>query len=398
MTFLALLAGAVFGYTVIAFLPHEAADEGFHGPEIWNFYSGNYRLEPTLAMLPTYHFVLAQMARLLRHYDVDLLRFLSACVALLCLPVFGAIVRHHRTRAEAEIKTVQLLFLPFAFPFFFLLYTDMWSLLAILATLLCALKRRHVLAGLCGLLAVSLRQTAILWVGFVFVLVALEQCDTRATFTLRRALRNALRRGWPHLVVAGLFAVFVVLNKGIAVGDRSVQAVSVNPTIVYVFLICAWALFLPYNLGKAREVLGLLRRPWVAGLVALGFPLYLATYRVTHQYNAPGLDFYLHNRLLTLMTRSTPWRVALYVPLFWMTLSLCTLRFPEPRLRLLLVFIPLSLCVHPFVEERYYLPALAVLLAFREARFRRLEVATVAAYIPVSAYLALSIAKMRFFP
>lgn len=401
-SFLVAAAGVIFGYALISVLPHEIADEGFHAPQIWEFYHHHYGLSDNLAMIPTYHYVIALALRQIGVFNIDVIRVLSLSVALLTLPVFYRLVKNLHP-SIAETRTLQLLFLPLLFPFFFLIYTDLWALLAVLACLIFALDRRYLLSATIGLISILLKQTNVLWVGFAFVLVCFENPELLAQKKeggdgrLPLLISKGFRQGWPYLVVFALFGLFVYFNHGVAVGDRALQQAHFNPTNLYFFLICAWALFLPYNVEKLPAVVRLLAKPWIAGAVVLGFFIYLGTYSNTHQYNQPGLSFYLRNRLLGVMTESTPWRSALYLPVVWMVLTVATIPLTEKRLYWLYVFIPLSIVFLPLIEVRYYFPGFALLLAVLPPGRRVVDLLTLSYYFCAAAFLTYSIGMQRFF-
>jgi len=402
LTFLIAFAGVVFGYALISVLPHEAADEGFHTPQIWEFYNHHYTLSDNLAMIPFYHYVMATVVRQIGVFDIDLIRFLSLAVSLLILPVFYSLTRLLRPQA-AETRWLQFFFLPLLFPFFFLIYTDVWALLAILYAIVLALQRRYLLSATLGLIAVLLKQTNVLWLGFAFVLVLFEDPSLLSTLKdnwllgIRTLVTKCLRHGWPYLVVFGLFGLFVYYNHGVAMGDRALQQAHFNPTNLYFFLICAWAVFLPSNLENLPAVFRLLRKPLVVAALVAGFFIYLGTYSNTHQYNQPGLSFYLRNRLLDVMTRSVTWRAVLYLPAAWMLLSLAAMRLPEKRYYWLYLFIPLSIVFLPLIEVRYYFSAFALLLAVQPACRPTTNFVTLSYYLCASSFLVYSIAMQRFF-
>lgn len=402
MSILLAVAGVVFGYALISVLPHEIADEGFHTPQIWDFYHHRYVLSDNLAMIPTYHYVMALALRQIGVFNIDVIRLLSLAVALVILPVFHRLVRRLHP-AMAETRTLQLLFLPLLFPFFFLIYTDTWALLAVLSCLVFALDRRYLLSATIGLISILLKQTNVLWVGFAFVLVCFENPELLApqknglSWRLPLLLSKGLRQGWPYLVVFALFGLFVYFNQGVAMGDRALQQAHFNPTNLYFFLICAWTIFLPYNVEKLPAVLRLLGIPWITASVVLGLFVYLGTYSNTHQYNQPGLSFYLRNRLLEVMTSSTPWRAALYIPVAWMLLTLATVPLPEKRYYWLYGFIPLSIAFLPLIEVRYYFVGFALLLAVLPAGRRVVDLITLSYYFCAAAFLTYSIGMQRFF-
>ena len=385
--------GFVLGYTLISTLPHEVADEGFHGPQIWTFYTGQFSLVPQLTMPPTYHLIIAAMMRACGFYNVDVLRFFSSCIGILGVPLMYALVCQFWPK-EAGMRAIQWLFMPIVFPFFFLIYTDSWAMLPLFGMLLLTLKRRHLLAALCGFLAICFRQTAVAWVGLAFLFTLLED-STSANGT--PSLRRTLYRVSPYLAVFSLFLAFVFLNKGIALGDRSQQAVHFNITNLYFFLITTCLLMLPYNLHQLPAILRYLKRPAVLVLVVLGLLFYLTTYSNTHQYNQPGLNVYLRNRLLQVMTESLAWRAAFYIPTVWTALSLLTTKWPDKRLHWILPIVAIFVCLHPMIDIRYYFPALAIILALRPPMKPAWELATVAFYLPLTAYLCFGIVQLRFF-
>lgn len=390
---LVAFAGLVFGYALISTLPHEVADEGFHGPQVWTFFSGEFALLPNLTMPPTYHLLLAGMMRAFGFYDVDMLRLLSALVAALGLPLFHLLARRHWAEEEAGLRTLQWFFLPVFFPYVFLIYTDAWSMLPLLAMFLFALRGRHVMAALCGLLAVLFRQTAIAWVALACVLAALEG----GIDPWRPVWRGLWRRALPYACVFAAFVVFVVWNQGVALGDRSLQSSRFHVTNLYFFLLCGWVFLLPWNLHQLPAIARQLQRPAVLLLLAGGLLVYLATFSNPHQYNQPSLDVYLRNRVLAVMVDSVAWRCVLYLPIAWMALTLLTTRWPERRLVWLLPAAALTLCLHPLIEVRYYLPALALLIAWRPPLRPGWEIAGLCLSLVVSAAFCFGIARLAFF-
>jgi alpha-1,2-glucosyltransferase len=393
---LMIFAGAVFGLTIVSVLPHEVSDEGFHAPQIWSFFGGNNDLIPQLTVPPTYHVAVAMVAKLLGFYTVDAARFISAAVALLALPVFYQLVRR-RYPQEAPIRTMQLFFLPAAFCFFFLIYTDIWALAAILLLMLMMERGRHGWAALAGLIAVALRPDAIVWVALALLIVC-----ARPWREIRGDLPDWLKRsiavGAPYLVVLALFGAFVIWNKGVAIGDSGQHRFAFNLTNLWVFLVVGWLLFLPFNVAQSSAILRLLAKPWVPAALVAGFVLYMATFNNAHPYNHPNLDIFLRNRLLGWMTHSDVVRALFYVPLAWMVLALATVRLPSRAHYWLFIIAPLSVCLHPLIEVRYYLPAFALLLAWRQPVKPLVEATTVAVYLPIAAYVMFGVAMLKFFP
>ena len=397
LTSICVLLGAVFGFALVSTHPGLINDEGFHGPQIWNFFTDNFTILGSTTMIPSYHAVLALIARLIGRYDDNLHRLITLLVGLAMPWLAFRMVKLHAP-LEAGRRTVQLFYFPILFPFFFLIYTDVWTTTAIIATCLCAMNRRFLLAGLTGLAAVLLRQDAVIWVGLAWLLVAFDGCAMiLRQLEWRKIIANAGVRGLPLLTVMLLFVGFVFWNKGVAVGDRSQHQSGFTVTNIYVFLFYGWLMFLPMNLEAVPRILTLLRKPAVVACLALGFLIYMGTYSNTHGYNGEGMRFWLHNELLYWPTKFLSVRALGYLGVAWMALTMCVTRLPQPRLYWLYAVALLAAAMHPLIEPRYYLPGLLLLQICRPKLDERWENAQLVFNILLSAGLMFGTVTMVFF-
>lgn len=392
-----ILAGAALGHRAVSLQPSLLADERAHAWQIWTFFIGRLEIHAVLTMIPGYHAVIALLERAVGYHDVALLRRLTLLGSLL-LPVFVWKLVAIQSPQRAGLRTVQWFFMPLLFPFFFLAYTDVWAITSVLATLYWALRGRRLLAGLAGLVAVLMRQDMVIWVGMAWLLVVLG--ETRLD-SWRRDWRNCLEagfaRGLPLLSVLLAFLTFFLWNGGVAVGDRARHYVGLNLTNVACFLLCAWVVFLPQNVRAAPSILRLLRRPLCVGLLLAGFALYMGTYANRHPFNSGELRFYLHNEVLYWLTQYAWLRALAFVPIAWMVLTLCVTRLAEPRLYILYLVAPLSVGLHPLIEQRYYLPALTLFQVWRPDAGAGGERALLASYVAIAPIVMWGIVTERFF-
>ena len=220
---LLVVMGAVLGFAMISAHPGYFVDEASHAAQVRFFSSGTFEIFVGTTMIPTYHAILALAEWITGYHDIALLRFVNLLGSLL-LPVF--IWRLVATYApqEAGRRTVQWFYMPLLFPFFFLVYTDVWPLAAMLATQLAALRKRYVLAAVAGLAATLLRQDMIVWVGMAWLLVLLGDSDFLAwRREWRSLLRTGFMRGVPLFLVMLAFLSFFLWNHGIAVGETPAE-------------------------------------------------------------------------------------------------------------------------------------------------------------------------------
>lgn len=384
-TALLVLAGCTLGYSLSCVLGGPASDEGFHAPQIWHYYTGGTEHFDNITVPTTYHYVIGFVMRQIGYYHDYLLRLVNLLVALCLLPVFYQSVRRYQP-GHASVRTLQLFYAPLMFPYFFMIYTDLWALVFVGTCFYLALGRRYLLAGVAGLGAVLLRQDSIIWVGLAYLLVATENLELRRPLPIKPLLGNAFKRGAPLALVLLLFVGFVIYNGGVAVGDRSAHQISqFNVSNLYVLLTCAWLLFFPLCIQQIPRILALRHSPrawpWVGLLVLGGFLLYMGTFSNPHPYNNTLFHFFMHNGLLYLMSEYVVFRALLYIPIAWMALTLCVMPYPDKRCYWLLLVAPIAVISHPLIEPRYYFPIYLLIQMWRPAMSMTAEWFTLGYYM-----------------
>jgi len=382
------------------------ADEGVHRLQIMTLAGGELEIVKKLTMFPGYHALIALLARWTGAESAAALRLLSALVSLPVIATFYAIVRQLSPRFAA-VATLQFAFLPILFPLFFVLYTDAFSLLLVLLAVLLVLRHRRNAAAVVAIVSVLVRQTNILCLAFVLGLAYLE--DHGLTLS-REKLVSALRQ---HLLfVLGLagFAVFVVVNGGVAVGDRSAHPLQLSLGNVYLFLFLYFFLLLPVHLAGLRSALARLRDKRVLGLSLLLYGVFMVTFVNDHPYNQVSLRTFkfdnpqlvghapfLRNELLHLATQGAFAKTLFFIPVLLSCLLLHKTRLVQPRFWLIYPLLLLLLAPSWLIEQRYSLVPLALLLLVRERRSPALEYATAVLGLLGSLYLVYGIDQHLFF-
>jgi alpha-1,2-glucosyltransferase len=371
-------------------MPTPASDEWVYQFQIHRFHDGVWKVHPGITMLPGYFLVVGLITRLFGEYADTTARLVNLAGSIPLLFLARSLVER-AWPGQGWIRAAQVLFLPLLYPFFFLMYTETWSLVCLTGMLLAALGGRTMVAALVAVAGMAIRQDFVIWAAFAFLLVCLEKD------TWRGRVNQALVVGWP-LIGAGLaFVAFFAWNGfSVALGDQSMHAKPHNVTNLSVCLLYGFAAFLPYHAWNAPGILALSKHAWALALVVAGFAFYWLTFSNSHVYNENR--FWLHNELLYWMTRLPALRALLYVPAAWCALSWAASRLPERRLEWLYAFLVASVVLHPLVEERYYLPGLVLFNLWRPAMPVRWEAAMLALYVPASLYILWGITTIRFFP
>jgi alpha-1,2-glucosyltransferase len=127
--------------------------------------------------------------------------------------------------------------------------------------------------------------------------------------------------------------------------------------------------------------------------------LFFGTFRVDHPYNHNDIteDVFLRNTVLQAMTSSTLARVATSVAIALAALSLCVIRLRQPVHYLIYPFAALSVMPVWLIEQRYYLPAFALFMLFRESSSPGVERAMVIVNGLVAIYLFDGVVRGVFF-
>lgn len=367
---LAILAWIGVGLWVFRGVP-AILDEGVHAAQVMLLLGGSAQQHPLLTTFPTYHMLLAAMVWPLSGSgelpDHDLLRLLSSLLALTVLPIAYRLVRATGgSPLEAARRTYAFALLPGIAPLAFVLYTDVVALVPVLLAALCLAVDRPRAAVASAVLATLLRQTHVVWALWI-------------AFQRWRELRAAsphvrLRGLLPALLPLALFAGFVLVNGGVALGDRDLHpSTVVSLDNLHFGLLFAWLVLLPLQAGAAARISVALRSQPLAALpgllLILAFMLWFAP---DHPYNRVAPEGILHNGMIELLRQPLP-RCAAALAILW---SLWTLQFTALRIDgsgWLRLFMVLSLLPMWMVDPRYALPALALFFLLREPDSGRIE-------------------------
>lgn len=355
---LVLIVAAVV-YRALRPLPRYS-DEIHHYRQISGFCAGDYTPNPRVTTIPGYHVVSALVGRATGDCSLQQMRLVNAVIGVLSVAAFFAAARAAGAAAPLA-RTFQYLFLPVLLPYHFLVYADSISLLANLVTLALMFRRRFVLAGLAGSLAILVRQTNVVWLALVCLAAWMDDPDVRAG---PRPLAAWLRRAWTALLGFAGFAAFVLWNGGVAVGGRGAFKAGFYTGNVFLFLVLYFVMFLPANLAAIRRRAARFARPLFWVLLAAAYVVFLATFRVDHPFNK--FEGFLRNEMLSVVVSSVYWKTVFFLFAAGGLAALYVTRLRRPSLYLVYPLALATLLPLRLIEHRYGLPAFVMLLVCRE--------------------------------
>ncbi|XP_060746005.1 dol-P-Glc:Glc(2)Man(9)GlcNAc(2)-PP-Dol alpha-1,2-glucosyltransferase [Tachysurus vachellii] len=224
-----------------------------------------------------------------------------------------------RATGRRVLSALTLSSFPVLYFFTFLYYTDAGSTFFTLFAYLMCLYRCHNASALLGICAILFRQTNIIWVAFCAGTVAAQKLDEAwrvelskkrdekspsqislqlsslmrlaqfllKYFTSPLNVKSVILSIWPYGVVALGFIVFVVLNNGIVVGDRTSHEACLNVPQLFYFFSFTLIFSLPLSLSYTRLirfVQSLRRHPFLFLLITALSLLLIWKFTFVHKY------------------------------------------------------------------------------------------------------------------
>lgn len=363
------------------------ADERPHHRRIEAYASGTSVTSPS-STIGGFHAATTLFARLTRDSTKENIRLFVLLISGATIAAFRSLIRSFEPQAGA-VRTLQFVFFPLLFPFWFLIYTDVYALMFLLLAVLALTRGRFHLTGALMILSVTVRQSYIVWLA----MLGLWTLITHRAKPLGQLLKLCMSFG----IGATLFLLFVIANGGVAVGDRSSHPdMEFHTENLLFMLLCFSLMFLPLILSS----LTLISRLHPAILVAVPLSsaaIFFGTFRVDHPYNDPANDYFLRNRVLEAVTSSPVAGVVASLAITLALLSLCVIRLRRPIHYLIYPFAVVSVVPSWLIEQRYYLPAFALFMLFRESASRRVEYAILSVNAGVALWLHVGIVNAWFF-
>ena len=362
-------------------------DERNHLNQIQRYLAGNFVTTSTAS--GGFHAAAAGFAWLTGWPTQQGIRLFVVLIAIAAIFTFRALAQSFDPHT-GTMRTLQFTVFPLLFPFWFVIYTDVFALLFLLLAVWAFTRDRFQLTGILGALGTAVRQTSVVWLAMLAVWTALVNRN--------RPLRQVARQLLSFAGAGALFVLFVLVNRGVAIGDRgSHPEMELHTENVLFMLVCFFLTFLPLIVSTLPRIVRL--PPALLAGVALGSALlFFGTFRVDHPYNAVASeDVFVRNEILRLMTSSTFARGAASVAIALAVLSLFVIRLRQPMHYLIYPFAALTVMPVWLIEQRYYLPGFALFMAFREPASPAVERAMLAVNALVAVYLFEGVVRGLFF-
>jgi alpha-1,2-glucosyltransferase len=194
--FLFLLLTFVFAFTWIKNVK-PIVDEGIHYHQIklvLDFFKGEpLIIHPIMTMIPGYHFVMAGFSYIFGNSAVPFIRLISTIFSYVSIIILFILLKLEKSHSQIPVKLIQYAFFPLIFPFFFLIYTDIFSLLLILLSWLLVLNKRYYIGGIIATASVLVRQINLVWLIFMITYIYYENNQFKFNLAI---LTNWIKNCW----------------------------------------------------------------------------------------------------------------------------------------------------------------------------------------------------------
>lgn len=331
-------------------------------------------------------------------FDLFVVR-VTLLVLIFITLLYSSYLLHIKEETNANIALLTIITIPIIFPFIPLVYTDVLAVSLILLSYIAGLRGKTKTSSIAILLATLCRQPSISWIVPLIVLI----------YTKEKKIISIV----PHISILLGFGLFTIINKGIAVGDKTSHTVGLHlsnlwffgfiffvTTIGYFYktIVVYIKLYIQKNKSIVTHILALL------SLLSL-FVIFNHTYEITHKYNTSRYGWFLRNRLLSLTTTIT-WANIIFgiisiSGIFMFLSTVYSKRYIYSEY--IFKFIALaSISAMPLVEQRYYIPIFVLVgfyIATSDQQFKIGKAALTQSIcnIAIGLYFFISIVHIKFF-
>lgn len=370
-------------------------DEPFHVPQALAYCRGEWSAWDPKLTTPPGLYILSVLLHRIFGYPCSLWTLRATVTfTLTVLPLLlTQLLAFHQRRPSFLCPTVEAVVFstfPLAWFYGFLYYTDVPSLVSVLATILFSTGGQHGLAAVLGIISCFFRQTNIIWVLYAFcashlprlhlncgkeplydppALTARPEDLVRSIFGLFNKLSEILPPFVPYMLVLAGFGGFVFWNGGVVLGDKANHVPVMHVPQLYYFIAFATILGWPavalaqdgpkrLMLAVIARMFGSTRRVIVTIFLAAMMAISVNLFTIHHPFllsDNRHYTFYVWRRVF-MRHPITPY---LFIPGYQACAWVWWLRVARNRSLLQTLVLPLAivptLLPTPLLEPRYFL-------------------------------------------
>ncbi|KAI6656995.1 hypothetical protein LOD99_16296 [Oopsacas minuta] len=261
---------------------------------------------------------------------------------------------------------------PVLYFFSFLYYTDQGSTFLVLSALLATKHSHHVLSAVIFALSLCFRQTNIIWLCFAASCTLLTKVEGRirseaglverlakACVYLLLQLRPSIRTLLPYMLVCIAFSIFIVLNGGIVLGDKSQHQITLHFSQVSYYILLTAVFTWSHMIMLLKRIISNVKLVVICFiLLTLLFILFARFSTVTHPYllaDNRHFTFFFWRKIINYSEYTRYYLSLPYAITAILITSLLVTGSSELLALIYWVCVVLVLCLQPLIEFRYYI-------------------------------------------
>lgn len=290
---------------------------------------------------------------------------------------------------------------PIIFPFYFLIYTDILSLILILSSMYFLHKQKYNWSAVFVIASFFVRQNNIMWLGFHGLYIFFTHYDIKEILQNKEYymiyLKYYILQVKTYIIGIFIFATFYIINGGFIIADRKHHVVGIYFGNIWFCLFLCFMLFLPMHLYNLPKIIEYIKKNKNIVLLLLGvLLLFLGTYGNFHEYNLG--EAYLRNLFLLQMLANPLFTIWMGVVICYAIISLIVTPLNDKRYYLLYPVTFLYLVPSWLIEQRYYtIPFVLFILFKKDENNSILEGCTLLYYAILIIVIMYGIATRSFF-
>ncbi|MBS3136459.1 hypothetical protein J4401_05875 [Candidatus Woesearchaeota archaeon] len=380
----------LFGFFFLVYNYAPLVDENLHFTQIKRFMFGNYTQDIT-AVMPGYHFFMSTVSKAFGLNHIGEMRFIQLIISIATILIFFHLVK---TLHLPHSRGLMFSSFPLFFPFFFLIYTDMLSLMFVLLGFYFTIRQNYAAAGILTTISIFIRQNNVIWL--IFLLSIAIKLQNNGTGSLAILIKT-IKKNWAYFLGIVSFIIFLVINKGIVLGDKDMyKSLYIYFGNIYFFLFLFFFLFLPLNIHNFRKIMQLLKNKIAWVMIALLFIVYLLTFKNTNPYNVIAANYLLSGSILAYFSSLILLKSFFFLPIIYSALSISVTKIEHKNLLCLFTF--LFLIPFWFIQPRYYFIPFTFFIIFFKSESKKVINDTITLWIIASITIFLLILRGNVFP
>jgi len=347
------------------------SDERPHSEQISKLINNNIYLESSLTVIPGYHYIISMLCKIFNLKTLnDMRMFTTILYFIFLIPIF------YLSTHKNIIKTLQFFFLPIIFVFWFLVYTDLTSLLFILISCMFLKYKKYNFAGLFISLSLYIRQNNLFWMFYIMFVIFIH--NNKRWFIeildlLIQGNTKIFKTLWEYIKIMKVFfigilffIIYFLYNGGIVLGsDVKNHPISFHFGNIWFFFFILFLCFLPIMLYRINNVINYVKNnkkymPMFLGIFLIG----LGTFVNTHKYNQ--YPMFLRNKFLLFFTSNPLYTILFFIIVLYTILCVLTMDYNNKYIKYIFIFNVLYLGLSWLIDVRYYFIAITFFILMKK--------------------------------